>query len=90
VTDEDDLQAAIYAIGTGVAIRCSIELDAAPDDPSQVNVYFDGELVPADPEDGWSWQDATTIQVNGAACDRLTSGDVIDARAVFGCDTVVR
>jgi hypothetical protein len=90
VTDEDDLQAAIYAIGTGVAIRCSIELDAPPDDPSQVNVYFDGELVPADPDDGWSWQDATTIQVDGAACDRLKSGDVIDARAVFGCDTVVR
>jgi hypothetical protein len=90
VTDEDDLQAALYAIGTGVAVRCSIELDAPPDDPNEVNVYFDGELVPADPDDGWSWEDATTIQVNGAACDRLNSGDVIDARAVFGCDTVVR
>lgn len=88
--DQNDLQTALYAIGTGVAIRCSIELDAPPDDPNQVNVYFDGELVPADPDDGWSWADATTIQVNGDACDRLKSGDVIDARAVFGCDTVVR
>lgn len=90
VTDENDLQAALYAIGTGVAIRCSIELDAPPDDPNEVNVYFDGDLVPADSADGWSWADDTTIQVNGAACDRLKSGDVIDARAVFGCDTVVR
>ncbi len=90
VVDEDELESALYAIGTGVAIRCSIELDAPPDDPNEVNVYFDGELVPADPVDGWSWADPTTIQVNGAACDRLKSGDVIDARAVFGCDTVVR
>jgi len=88
--DEDELQAALYAIGTGVAIRCSIDLDAPPDDPNQVNVYFDGVLVPADPTDGWSWSGDTTIQVNGAACDELKSGSVIDARAVFGCDTVVR
>jgi hypothetical protein len=90
VTDEAELQAALYAIGTGVAIKCSIDLDAAPDDPNMVNVYFDGVLVPADPVDGWSWDGDTRIVVNGAACDQLKSGDVIDARAVFGCDTVVR
>ena len=90
VNDQAELQQALYAIGTGVAIRCSIELDTAPEDPSRVNVYFDGELVPSDPYDGWSWQGDSEIRVNGEACDRLKSGDVIDARAVFGCDTVVR
>jgi len=90
VTDQDDLEEALYAIGTGIAISCSIDLDAPPDDPRHVNVYFDGELVPADPDDGWSWDGDSRIVVHGEACDTLKSGDVIDARVVFGCDTVVR
>jgi hypothetical protein len=90
VSDETELQNALYAIGTGIAISCSIDLDSPPDDPSQVNVYFDGQVVPADPDDGWSWDGDTRIVVNGDACQSLTSGDVIDARVVFGCDTVVR
>lgn len=90
VQDEAELQAALYDIGAGVAVRCSIDLESPPDDPNKVNVYFDGEVVPADPEDGWSWNGTARIEVNGEACDRLESGDVIDARAVFGCDTVVR
>jgi hypothetical protein len=88
--DTEELREALYAIGTEVAIRCSIELDAPPDDPNLVNVYFDGEIVSSDPDDGWSWDGDRTIVVNGDACDRLESGTVIDARAVFGCDTVVR
>jgi hypothetical protein len=90
VEDESELQDALDDIGTGLAVRCSIDLDTPPDDPDKVNVYFDGELVPADPDDGWSWNGTTRIEVNGDACDRLKSGNVIDARAVFGCDTVVR
>lgn len=90
VNDQSDLEQALYAIGTGIAIRCTIDLDAPPDDPALVNVYFDGDIVPADPDNGWSWASDTSIQVNGDACAKLQSGDVIDARAVFGCDTVVR
>jgi hypothetical protein len=90
VSHTSELREALYAIGTGVAIRCSIELSEPPLDRSLVNVYFDGELVPADEADGWSWDDDARIVVNGDACQRLSSGGVIDARAVFGCDTVVR
>ena len=90
VSDADELREALYAIGTGVAIRCEIELAEPPEDRDLVNVYFDGELVLADPEDGWAWDDDEHITVNGAACDELRSGAVLDARAVFGCDTVVR
>jgi hypothetical protein len=90
VTDGDELEQALYSIGTGLAIKCSIDLDEEPPDAAQVNVYFDGELVPADPDDGWSWNGTTRIEVNGAACDQLKSGSVIDASALFGCDTVVR
>lgn len=90
VSDQEELEAALYAIGTGLAIRCSIDLETPPDDPRHVNVYFDGQLVPADPDDGWSWDGDSRIVVHGDACDALKSGSVIDARAVYGCDTVVR
>jgi hypothetical protein len=90
VEDSDALHEALYDIGTGIALSCSISLEAPPSDPSFVNVYFDGEVVASDPDDGWSWDGEATIRVNGAACERLQSGTVLDARAVFGCDTVVR
>jgi hypothetical protein len=90
VSHTSELREVLYAIGTGVAIRCSIELSEPPLDRALVNVYFDAELVPADDADGWSWGDDTRIVVNGEACQRLRSGGVLDARAVFGCDTVVR
>jgi hypothetical protein len=90
VSDSDALHAALHAIGTGIALSCSISLESPPPDPSFVNVYFDGEVVASDPDEGWSWEGETTIRVNGEACDRLASGAVLDARAVFGCDTVVR
>jgi hypothetical protein len=90
VGDQEELEEALYAIGTGLAISCSIDLEAPPDDPRHVNVYFDGEVVPADADDGWSWDGDSRIVVHGEACDTLKSGSVIDARAVFGCETVVR
>jgi hypothetical protein len=90
VNDQAALEEALYQIGTGVAVRCAIDLESPPESPDLVNVYFDGELVPADPVDGWSWDGDTRILVHGDACGRLKSGDVIDARAVFGCDTIVR
>jgi hypothetical protein len=89
-TDEAELREALYAIGTGVAIRCAIDLETPPEDPALVNVYFDGELLPADQEDGWSWDGDLRIEVHGEACADLRSGEVLDARVVFGCDTVVR
>ncbi|HWP09111.1 MAG TPA: vWA domain-containing protein [Polyangiaceae bacterium] len=90
VGDQDELETALYSIGSGLAIRCSIELEEAPLDPDKVNVYFDGKIVEADPDNGWSWDGDTRIQVNGDACDALRSGAVLDARADYGCDTLVR
>lgn len=90
VSDQDELETALYGIGTGLAIRCSIDLEEPPENPDRVNVYFDGNVVAADPENGWSWDGDSRIEVNGDACDALKSGAVLDARAVYGCDTVVR
>lgn len=90
VSDQDELETALYSIGSGLAIRCSIDLEEAPENPDKVNVYFDGAVVAADPDDGWSWDGDTRILVNGDACDALRSGAVLDARADYGCDTLVR
>lgn len=92
VRDEAELDAAIREIGTGIAIRCEIELAEPPAEPSLVNVYFDGEVVPRDAENGWDWgrDDFTRIEVLGEACELLGSGEVLEARAVFGCETVLR
>jgi hypothetical protein len=90
VGDAEALLDTLYAIGTGIAIRCEIELESAPEDPARVNVYFDGELVPSDETDGWRWDGEQRIEVEGEACDRLRSGEIREARVVFGCDTVVR
>jgi hypothetical protein len=90
VADGDALSRALTDIGTGIAISCAIDLEEPPDDPARVNVYFDGELIPADDADGWSWDGDQRVVVEGAACDRLKSGEVLEARVVFGCETVVR
>jgi hypothetical protein len=90
VADADELAEALHAIGTGIAISCSIDLEEPPEDPTRVNVYFDGELVPADEVDGWTWDGEQRIEVRGESCERLRSGEILEARAVFGCDTVVR
>jgi hypothetical protein len=90
VGDADALGEALHEIGTGIAISCSIDLEAPPEDPTRVNVYFDGAVVPGDETDGWVWDGESRIEVHGAACDELRSGEIREARVVFGCDTVVR
>jgi hypothetical protein len=90
VGDAAELETVLHDIGTGIAISCSIDLEEAPEDPARVNVYFDGEVVPADDAEGWAWDGERRIEVRGAPCDRLRSGEILEARVVFGCDTVVR
>jgi hypothetical protein len=90
VADADALEQALLDIGTGIAISCSIDLESPPEDPARVNVYFDGTVVPGDESDGWVWDGERRIEVRGAACDELRSGEIREARVVFGCDTVVR
>jgi hypothetical protein len=88
-SDTEALTEALYAIGTGVAISCSIELESTPDDPGLVNLYFDGRVVLADPEEGWAWTGERSLEVRGTPCDELKSGSVYQAEVVFGCETEV-
>ena len=90
ISSVDQLSAALMSIGITLAISCDITLDQAPPDPSLVNVYFDQMVVPSDPDNGWVLgADNLLVQIRGAACNRLMSGDVLEVQVVAGCPTVV-
>lgn len=90
VSDAEQLIDTVGQLGLGVALSCNIELVAPPPDPSLVNVFFDGQLVPADPVDGWTFTDARTVQLLGSSCRLLEAGQVLQANIVSGCPVVIR
>ena len=73
-----------------VALSCTISLREPPPDPALVNLFFDGELIPSDPSNGWTFSDSTTVQVHGAACALLQNGDVLQADVIAGCPIVIQ
>jgi hypothetical protein len=90
VSDAEQLLDTVSRLGLGVALSCSIQLAAPPPDRALVNVFFDGQLVPADPIDGWSFADAQTVQLLGSSCELLKTGEVLQADIVAGCPVVIR
>jgi hypothetical protein len=90
VTDAEELEATLGSLGLEVALGCTIELTKPATDPLLVNLFFDGQLVPADPVDGWTFLDESTVQVLGAACSLMQSGQVLQADIVAGCPVVIR
>jgi hypothetical protein len=89
VEDMENLASVLKEITASVAINCKIELEAAPPVPSQVNVYFDAVVIPADPVDGWELTGERSLEVKGEACELLSNGDVYQVQIVAGCPTVV-
>jgi len=90
VSDTDELDVALRAIGAKVAISCDLPLSETPEDPELVNVYFDDQVVPKSDDDGWRYDGEDKIQFVGATCDQLSGGDVLNVQVLSGCPTVVR
>ena len=90
VGDADALLATVSALGLTVAMSCNIHLTEPPPDPTLVNLFFDGELVPSDPVDGWAFTDESTVRVQGAACALLETGQVLQADVIAGCPIVIQ
>ncbi|MEO6601271.1 MAG: VWA domain-containing protein, partial [Polyangiaceae bacterium] len=90
VSDTNELSQALRSIGAQVAISCDLPLSTAPENPELVNVYFDDQVVPSSDTDGWQYTGKKSIQFEGGACTRLTSGDVLNVQVLTGCPTVVR
>jgi hypothetical protein len=90
VADAEALAQTVSALGSAVALGCSIELLEPPPDPALVNLFFDGELVPSDPDEGWTFAGTTRVEVHGAACALLENGDVLQADVIAGCPIVIQ
>ena len=90
VSDADALQATVSTLGLTVAMSCTIQLTEPPPDPTLVNLFFDGELVPSDPVDGWTFVDERTVRAQGAACALLEGGQVLQADVIAGCPIVIQ
>ncbi len=90
VADADELTDTVGALGLQVALSCNIQLAEPPPDPALVNLFFDGELVLADPDNGWIFSDARSIQVLGTACELMQTGQVLQADIIAGCPIVIR
>ena len=90
VGDADELVETVSALGLTVAMSCDIQLTAPPPDPALVNLFFDGEVVPSDPVDGWTFVDEKTVRVQGASCELLETGQVLQAELIAGCPIIIR
>lgn len=90
VADADELLQTVIALGGAVALSCTIELREPPPDPALVNLFFDGQLIPSDPLEGWTFTNQTTVQVQGAACELLTAGEVLQADVIAGCPSIIQ
>lgn len=97
--EPEEIQAALDAI-TGSIATCQYEVSCADiPDPTKVNFYFDGAVVPRDPshESGWDWTDPCestsdtrgAIEFYGSHCDLIMSGGVASITALYGCPSTM-
>jgi hypothetical protein len=84
-----ELTDAVRLIGLDLTRTCQIELEQPPIYEDQFNVYFDAEVVPQDPLDGWTLIEGV-VTLHGAACETVESGAVDQIQLLSGCRTVVR
>jgi hypothetical protein len=102
--DAQSLADTLRRIATSIAVSCTMKLSQSPPNWAQVAVYFDNALIPAlrddswnpldagDPTssgDGWRQVGASTLQISGAYCDELLTGDVMQVQIASGCPTYI-
>lgn len=87
--DTADFTSTLSAVAAKITATCTLTLSAPPPDPSQVNVYLDGVVVPQSAANGWTLSGATVTLV-GSTCASVLAGDALDLRIVAGCPTVLQ
>jgi hypothetical protein len=88
-TDQAALKSVLFRIAALATASCTLTLNNAPPDPSNVNVFLDEQPIAQAGPDGWTI-DGQTVTIVGQSCARITSGSVLDVRVVAGCPTVLR
>jgi hypothetical protein len=89
--DPAAILAVLEDVMSTIVVSCVFDLHPGADvDPTEVNLYIGGELVPRDPShtDGWDYVDADTVEFFGPACERILAGEVSSVSATYGCPTV--
>jgi Mg-chelatase subunit ChlD len=84
----------IFSMISSMITSCVFDVPSAGTgaDYSKVNFYFDGTIVPREPDhqNGWDWVNAVTmtqVEFFGPFCEMLRKGNVNDVLAEFGCET---
>jgi hypothetical protein len=88
-TDRTALTAAISSVAAKITGTCTLKLNHVPPDPTLVNVFLGGQVLPQGGTDGWTLVDQT-VTIRGASCQAIMDGSVVDVRVVAGCPTVFR
>jgi hypothetical protein len=87
--DQSDFTTALRQVAAKITASCTLTLSQAPPDPTQVNLYLDGVVVPQSPTNGWTLS-GTTVTLEGTTCQQVLAGDSLDLRIVAGCPTILQ
>ena len=79
----------VFAQIAADSISCELPVADPPEEQGMTNVYLDCDLLPLDPDNGWSWLGTDTVVLNGEACVKLKSGGVTQVNVVTGCPTEI-
>ncbi len=88
-TDQTALAAVISSVAAKITGTCTLTLNQSPPDPTLVNVFLGGQVIPEGGTDGWTLADQT-VTILGSSCQAIMDGSVVDVRVVAGCPTVFR
>jgi hypothetical protein len=88
-TDQAALTSAMSKIAGQIAGSCTLTLNQVPPEPTLLNVFLDGKVIPQTGPEGWTLNGAT-VTILGTSCQEITTGDVLDVRVEDGCPTVTQ
>lgn len=85
VNSPQDLTDAFSGIVGGV-VSCTFQLAQQPPDPEQLYVWMNSRMVPADAQDGYTFDaKGPSVTLHGMACDRLKADAATKVQVVYGC-----
>jgi hypothetical protein len=86
-TDQAAFYKTLSKIAAKLTATCALPLGMKPPDPTLINVYLNGHVVPQVGPNGWTYAN-DTVTLIGNSCSRVLDGDALDVRVVAGCPTI--
>jgi hypothetical protein len=81
----DQLAEALTAISK-IVVSCVYQTDSEPEDPENVAVYVNKQLIEKDAADGWKYGTSTKeVVLTGSYCQDITDGKDTTVQILFGC-----